>query len=177
MSDRIEEATTQTQAALARMGRAATPAVPSLGFAVRLLPPPELPGDTWPVLVVGDASELRARGVSCVPVHPNQAEALMDTADRFQALVVNALQLTGPWRGALSSASAWKADLVYDLCVAFRKAGLPTYLVRPETETTALFRWSSVAVTVAPWEHDGSEDTGSPQSTLWQALDDWGKHR
>lgn len=159
------------------MGRASTPPVKDHGRAIRTIPVERPEQGRWPVLVVGDAPELTAAGIDVWHAHPNSLGELGSDPSVFRALVVDCRELAGLWAGALSGSSQWKAEVVYQACVAWRSAGLPVYVVRPAVETVPSYRWTSASTATFPWPGDDAEETGNPRTVLWRTLEKLGERQ
>lgn len=177
MADWLQAAGDHTATVVAAMGRASTPAVQDRGTAVQVMSTPWPPQGRWPVLAIGAVPELEKAGIDLWRAHPNVLEGLATDPGRFRALVVDCRDLGGLWSGALSGAAQWKTDLIYQTCVVWRGAGLPTYLIRPAVESVPSYRWSSVSTATFPWAGDDAEDTGNPSTPLWQAMEKLGERQ
>lgn len=171
MADWLQTAGDRTATVVAAMGRASTPPVKDRGRSVQAFPAAWPDHNRWPVLVVGAAPELLDAGIDVWAAHPNQLEAHSTSPERFRALVVDARHLGGQWAGALSGASQWKSEVVYQALAAWRGAGFPAYLIKPDSETVPSYRWASAATAIFPWTGDDAEDTGNPSTQLWRAME------
>lgn len=160
------------QAALSmvgQLGRSSTPVVKDRKLPLRTHEPREVSSD-FPVLVAGDSNFLKDYGIPFFEAHPNITDVVLTTPQKFQALLVNCTSLIAPWNGALTGASGWKAELIYQMCSKFRSSGIPVYLIKPRFITTPYYRWESVASAIFPGFEDEAEETGNPNSLLWRTL-------
>lgn len=152
------------------MGRASTPSVEDRNLPIQTHAYASANDDDYPVAIIGETALFEKQGIQCVKVHPNNIEHFLTSPGNYQALLVYCRVMVHPWQGADSGSAGWKTDLVYQACSKFRVAGVPVYLVRPEKLTTPFLRWQSLASATFPGFKDASEDTGNPNTALWNVL-------
>jgi|SRR5699024_4663027 len=170
MSRELRRAAMDAKELLGKLGRASTPPVRDRGIALRTHFTEEAASAIYPAVFIGDSAYFRTQGVNCVETHPNSIDSIVARPEEHQALVVNCQGLNGPWNGAGAGWADWKADIIFESCHAFRLAGVPVYVIRPQKPGSNFQRWASVADAIFPGFVNTAEETHNPHTALWYAL-------
>lgn len=152
------------------VGRASTPPVEDRKVPIRTHVYDSTDEPTYPVALIGSGEPFLGLNVPMAHVHPNSIDHFMNCPEYYQTLLVNSRNMGHPWQGADTGSAAWKSEVIYQACSKFRVAGVPVYVIRPETLTTPFLRWKSLATATFPGYTDASEDTGNTHTKLWDEL-------
>lgn len=170
MSVELVRAAMDAKQLLGKLGRASTPPVPDRGIGLRTHFRDDLSHLLYPAVFIGGSGYFREEGVACVDAHPNNIDLYVAEAEQYQALVVNCLDLEGPWSGADIGWAAWKSELIFDSCYEFKRAGVPVYLIKPAVSSVSFIKWSTVSDAIFPGFIDTAEETHNPHTLLWNSL-------
>lgn len=170
MKHALQEAASDASQLLAQLGRASTPPVKDRELPIRTHIHGLNEEPVFPVAVIGSREFLEEHDVATTNIHPNTIDNFVESPGRYQALLVNARDMSRPWQGALTGSAAWKSQKIYEACSVFRAAGIPVYIIKSTVLTTPFLRWQSLASAIFPQYINDAEETGNPQTPLWHSL-------